>query len=112
VDSRIGGHGEPAILLERETWRARCGQSYSSPAGLAVFPQSRKGAAVKLNKTARTLIGITALAWSIPFAQVAASQQLGLVQPQANSAEFVTLDADGTDEKDERSGKDGLAIGE
>lgn len=48
---------------------------------------------MRLNKTARGILGITALAWSIPFAQAAESWQPGMAQPQAgNSAEFKKLD--------------------
>lgn len=47
---------------------------------------------MKLDKTARALLGITALAWSIPFAQAAEVRQPGVIQPQANSAGFVKLD--------------------
>lgn len=54
---------------------------------------------MKLDKTARAILGVTALAWSIPFAQAAETRQPGVVQPRANSAEFVKLDV-----------KDGIAI--
>jgi len=50
---------------------------------------------MKLSRSARTLLGITALAWSIPFAQAetpADKTQVGVIQPQANSAEFTALD--------------------
>jgi len=50
---------------------------------------------MKLEKTARAILGITALAWSIPFAQAAESRQPGVTPPQAmNSAEFKKLDTD------------------
>lgn len=55
---------------------------------------------MKLDRIARTILSVTALAWSVPFAQAAepnrpgpASGQPGIVQPQANNAEFVKLDA-------------------
>lgn len=48
---------------------------------------------MKLDRTARTLLGITALAWSIPFAQAAEDRQSGALQPQANNAEFMKLDS-------------------
>ena len=59
---------------------------------------------MKLTKTARALLGITALAWSIPFAQSAESQQPEAGQHQANGAEFLKLDADldGTNGEDPR----------
>ena len=53
---------------------------------------------MKLDRAARTLLSVTALAWSIPFAQAAEpseprrSGQPGVVQPQANNAAFVKLD--------------------
>jgi hypothetical protein len=47
---------------------------------------------MKLNKSARTILGITALAWSIPVAQAAESRQPGVAQPRADSAEFMELD--------------------
>jgi hyperosmotically inducible periplasmic protein len=48
---------------------------------------------MKLNRAARTLLGITALAWSIPFAQAAEERQPGVIGPVANNAEFMKLDA-------------------
>lgn len=53
---------------------------------------------MKLDRTARTLLSITALAWAIPFAQAESSApgaQVGVIQPQASSAAFGKLDADG-----------------
>jgi len=54
---------------------------------------------MKLDRTARTFLGVTALAWAIPFAQAGSNApgaaQVGVIQPQANSAEFGKLDADG-----------------
>lgn len=53
---------------------------------------------MKIHKTARTILSVTALAWAIPFAQAgsnAPSAQVGVIQPQANSAAFGKLDADG-----------------
>jgi hypothetical protein len=47
---------------------------------------------MKLKKAARALLGVTALAWSIPFAQAADSRQPGVIQPQAHSAGFTELD--------------------
>ena len=48
---------------------------------------------MRLDKTAIAILSVTALAWSIPFAQSAESQQSGAIHPQANSAGFVRLDA-------------------
>ena len=56
---------------------------------------------MKLDKTARAVLSVTALAWSIPFAQAAESRQR-VVQPTADSAAFVKLDTD----------KQGLAVRE
>lgn len=64
---------------------------------------------MKLDRIARTILSVTALAWSIPFAeageprQSAQTGQPGIVQPQANNAEFVKLDTnrDGTLSRDE-----------
>ena len=47
---------------------------------------------MKFEQAVRAILGITALAWSIPFAQAAETRQPGVVQPQANSAGFVKLD--------------------
>lgn len=47
---------------------------------------------MRLEKAAIAILGVTALAWSIPFAR-SAEPQPGVIQPQANSAEFVRLDA-------------------
>lgn len=50
---------------------------------------------MKLDKTARALLGVTALAWSIPFAQAADTGRSGASEAQARSAEFRKLDANG-----------------
>jgi hypothetical protein len=44
---------------------------------------------MKLNRTARTILGVTALAWSIPLAQSGAFPlaRTGIVQPQTQTAE-------------------------
>jgi hyperosmotically inducible protein len=53
---------------------------------------------MKIDRIARTILSVTALAWSVPFAQAAEprqpgqSGQPGIVQPQADNAEFVKLD--------------------
>jgi hyperosmotically inducible protein len=49
---------------------------------------------MKLDKPIRSILSITALAWSIPFAQAAESRQPGVIEPQPTiSAEFRKLDA-------------------
>ncbi len=51
---------------------------------------------MRLDRTARTILGVTALAWSIPFAQAgnsSAKAQVGVPQPQTESAEFRKLDS-------------------
>jgi hyperosmotically inducible protein len=48
---------------------------------------------MRLDKTAIAILSVTALAWSIPFAQSAESQQSGALHPQADSAGFARLDA-------------------
>lgn len=50
---------------------------------------------MKLDKAARAILGVTALAWSIPLAQAADARQPGNAEAQASSAEFRKLDADG-----------------
>jgi hypothetical protein len=53
---------------------------------------------MKLDRTARTILSVTALAWSIPFAQAGANPpaaQPGVIQPQTESAEFRKLDSNG-----------------
>ena len=50
---------------------------------------------MKLNRTARAILSVTALAWSIPFAQAETPSdrpQVGVTQPQASNAEFHALD--------------------
>jgi len=47
---------------------------------------------MNFEQAVRAILGITALAWSIPFAQAAETRQPGVVQSQANSAKFVKLD--------------------
>lgn len=44
---------------------------------------------MKLNRTTRTLLSVTALAWSIPLAQAGTSPlaRTGVVQPQTQTAE-------------------------
>jgi len=44
---------------------------------------------MKLNRTTRTILSVTALAWSIPLAQAGASPlaRTGVVQPQTQTAE-------------------------
>lgn len=48
---------------------------------------------MKLDKAARAILSVTALAWSIPLAQAAETRQPGVPEAQANSAEFKKLDA-------------------
>ena len=51
---------------------------------------------MKLDRTARIILSVTALAWAIPFAQAetsSADAQVGVTQPQ-DSAAFRKLDAD------------------
>lgn len=50
---------------------------------------------MKLDKAARAILSITALAWSIPLAQAADARQTGTPQAQADSAAFKRLDANG-----------------
>lgn len=50
---------------------------------------------MKLDKAARAILSVTALAWSIPLAQAAETRQPGVPEAQANSAEFKKLDANG-----------------
>lgn len=48
---------------------------------------------MRLDKAAIAMLRVTALAWSIPFAQSAASPQAGVSQPQVNNAALERLDA-------------------
>lgn len=48
---------------------------------------------MKLDKTARTVLGLTALAWCIPFSQAGEVRQPGVIAPPSESAAFVKLDA-------------------
>lgn len=62
---------------------------------------------MKLERAARTILSVTALAWSIPFAQAQAqaadTRQPGITRPQADNAEFMKLDTnrDGALSRDE-----------
>jgi len=47
---------------------------------------------MKLDRIARTILSVTALAWAIPLAQADDTRQPGFTRPQANNAEFVKLD--------------------
>jgi hyperosmotically inducible periplasmic protein len=48
---------------------------------------------MRLDKTTRAILAMTALAWSIPFAQAAEQRQPGVVTPPAENAAFLKLDA-------------------
>lgn len=48
---------------------------------------------MRLDRAARAILSVTALAWSIPFAQADESRQPGITRAQPNSAEFMKLDA-------------------
>ena len=51
---------------------------------------------MKLDRTARTILSVTALAWAIPLAHAGtnpASTQVGVISPPTRSAEFEKLDA-------------------
>jgi len=66
---------------------------------------------MKLDRTARTLLSVTALAWAIPLAHATtntASAQVGVIPPPATSAEFERLDAnrDGYLSREEVRGND------
>lgn len=64
---------------------------------------------MKLDRTARTLLSVTALAWAIPLAHAgmsAAGTQVGVTPPPVDSAEFKRLDTnhDGYLSRDEVRG--------
>ena len=65
---------------------------------------------MKLTKTVRTVLGVTALAWAIPFAQAAEEREPGAIPPQLKNAEFVKLDVnhDGYLSRDEVRGMRGF----
>jgi hyperosmotically inducible periplasmic protein len=50
---------------------------------------------MKFDKTARAVLGLTALAWSIPFSQAGEVRQPGVIAPPSVSAAFTKLDANG-----------------
>ncbi|MGD9952884.1 MAG: BON domain-containing protein [Burkholderiales bacterium] len=50
---------------------------------------------MKLDKTARTVLGLTALAWSIPFSQAGETREPGVIAPPTVSAAFTKLDSNG-----------------
>lgn len=43
---------------------------------------------MRLSKTARAILSVTAFAWSIPFAQAAASRDAALSEIASSSAEY------------------------
>ncbi len=47
---------------------------------------------MKLDRAARTILSVTAFAWSVPFAQANDTRQPGTTRPQANNAGFMKLD--------------------
>ena len=52
---------------------------------------------MKLDRTARALLSVTALAWAVPFAQAGTTSsdaQVGVTQRQTDNAAFTKLDAD------------------
>ena len=55
---------------------------------------------MRLSKTARTLLSVTALAWSIPFAQVAGLRDAGLSEVPSSSAEYDTRERGRDDRQD------------
>jgi hypothetical protein len=93
--------GKALIFLGTETWHARCGLSPARPAtGAPRFCNPGKESEMKLNRAARAILSITALAWSIPFAQADDSRDPGVAGTQPGSAELVALDNRRADDRD------------
>jgi len=59
----------------------------AGPSGLAPFPSLEEESQMKLTRTARTILSVTALAWAIPLAQ---ADDKGA--PPVGNAKFIQLD--------------------
>jgi hyperosmotically inducible protein len=60
----------------------------AGPSGLAQFPTTEEESQMKLTRTARTILSVTALAWAIPLAQADDKNT-----PRVGNAKFIELDA-------------------
>jgi hyperosmotically inducible periplasmic protein len=71
----------------------------AGPSGLAPFPSLEEESQMKLTRTARTILSVTALAWAIPLAQAGEGKET----LRAGNAKFIQLDvnADGFLTQDE-----------
>ena len=59
----------------------------AGPSGLALFPSLEEESQMKLTRTARTILSVTALAWAIPLAQAQDKDA-----SRAGNAKFIQLD--------------------
>jgi len=55
---------------------------------------------MRLTKTARAILSVTALAWSIPFAQAAGSRDAALSEVHSSSAEYDSRERSRDDRQD------------
>jgi hypothetical protein len=89
-DRRLAATRAALIRAQPETYGARCGQLSAGASLLAANSHAGGRVPLRLTKTARTLLSVTALAWSIPFAQVAGLRDAGLSEVPASSSEYDT----------------------
>jgi hyperosmotically inducible protein len=64
----------------------------ASPARLAPFPTTEEESQMKLTRTARTILSITALAWAIPLAQADDKAVEDKARARVGNAKFIELD--------------------
>jgi hyperosmotically inducible protein len=70
------------------------GLSHSAgPAGFAPFPTTEEESQMKLTRTARTILSVTALAWAIPLAQADDLASEDKARARTSNARFIELDA-------------------
>jgi hyperosmotically inducible protein len=64
----------------------------AGPSGLAPFPTTEEESQMKLTRTARTILSVTALAWAIPLAQADDKATEDKARARVGNAKFIELD--------------------
>lgn len=64
----------------------------AGPSGLAPFPTTEEESQMKLTRTARTILSVTALAWAIPLAQADDKATEDKARARVGNARFIELD--------------------